>query len=136
VFGFGVAGCLYGQIEDLLLLLNCVLFVGIGNHYIEYDNLFKSLFESFNSRYDKLNNQLESIPSEGELTKEQKAVLIDYFNLCGEEYFWFGRGRIPKEVWVSWEAGMKHYLRKPPIRAFYEEEVSGSTSYYGWKIDL
>lgn len=54
---------------------------------LEEVHLFNGLFEKFNQRYDRLNERLaeiDNVDSEIGLTNEEKAILVDYFNLCGK----------------------------------------------------
>lgn len=117
---------------------------------IQNDQMVKELFEKFNERYDKINdslqkvieaelknniiniNQLSELKIEGH-NKSYKQVLIDYFNLCAEEYFWHRKGRIDNEIWKSWKAGMTYWYNKSPLmRNFWqaEKQDNGYVSYY------
>ena len=56
--------------------------------------LFNELFTKFNKRYGRLNEKLNEIvndSSQAELSKDQIDTLYEYFNLCGEEYFYFNQ---------------------------------------------
>jgi hypothetical protein len=96
------------------------LLVSIGTIYygslklrMENDSFFKDLFHSFNDRYDKEMNDLIN-----ELRTDQNKVLniteknkiIDYFNLCAEEFLWKSKQRIPNDVWKAWRAGIMDNL--------------------------
>lgn len=115
---------------------------------LQDDSLMKELFEKFNERYDSLNDQIQ-IVMDAELfnkinkenlssfrieksNKTYKQVLIDYFNLCAEEYFWHKKGRIDPLVWKSWNAGMKYWYKSKLLQDFWEEEKknNGYESYY------
>ncbi|MFD0993173.1 hypothetical protein [Tenacibaculum geojense] len=110
----------------------------IANHQLQ-----KQLFSEFNQRYDVLNDHLEKICKFNSLEELQskkpkkynflRNKLNDYFNLCAEEYYWFKKGRIDKDVWLSWEKGMNSwYANYPIIREAWEEEYNlfGATSFY------
>ena len=100
--------------------------------------LFNELFTKFNKRYGKLNEKLNEIvndSSQAELSKDQIDTLYDYFNLCGEEYFYFNQRYIYPEVWESWVNGMKYYYRDPRIGKKWNEELK-QNSYYGFSLDL
>ena len=59
--------------------------------------LFVSLFDKFNERYDCLNEKLNAIVARGEgseLQPNDTKALYDYFNLCAEEYLYFKTGYI------------------------------------------
>lgn len=112
------------------------------------DILFKELFGKFNERYDSLNDKLQRViddSEKSELTikhlnektiqgsnKTYKQVLIDYFNLCAEEYFWNRKGRIDPIVWKSWNTGMKYWYKSKLLQNFWIEEKknNGYESYY------
>jgi hypothetical protein len=104
---------------------------------LEEIRLFKELFEEFNSRYDKLNGDLSDIstgiqPSDAAARKK----LIDYFNLCGEEYLFYEEGYIHPVVWQSWCRGILSYLKAPHIRTLWDEEVEqGRNTYYGLTVE-
>jgi hypothetical protein len=103
--------------------------------HLDQAKLFKSLFTEFNSRYDHLNDGLNTILfSDGSrlLTASQKQHLFSYFNLCAEEYFFYKAGYIDHHVWESWCRGMKVFFSQPRIRALWEEECKAG-SYYGFQ---
>ena len=119
-------------------------------HKIEHDRIMKELFVEFNSRYDKLNDNLNLIKEKyDELKKGKDDVnqiaitfksekelypkLIDYFNLCAEEYYWTGKKRIDDEIWNSWLKGMKYWYNEFPIIEYiWKDEIKGENwkSYY------
>lgn len=103
----------------------------------------KELFTEFNSRYDKLNSDLNYITSLsyesfktfdlGQESIRQRGIINDFFNLCAEEYYWYSKKRIPKRVWISWEKGMNDiYNKSEIIQKLWEEECQneGFISYY------
>ncbi len=118
-------------------------YIGSLQVQIEDDRIFKDLFEKFNSRYDHELNDLinalrleeqEKLHPDRELCNLEKLKLLDYFNLCAEEFLWFKRNRIPSEVWEAWRAGILWNLQVKIIRKFYDEEVcqkDAGYSYYG-----
>lgn len=100
---------------------------------LEEVHLFNGLFEKFNQRYDRLNERLaeiDNVDSEIGLTNEEKAILVDYFNLCGEEYLYYKLGYIYPEVWNAWLRGMQQYYCNKRIRKYWQEELR-TNSYYG-----
>lgn len=102
--------------------------------HLQQTQLFNDLFRTFNSRYDSLNDKLEGIVGSGVgLSEADKAVLVDYFNLCAEEYLFFKSGYIDVSVWRSWVNGMSYYAKQNKIRALWEEELR-SNSYYGFSL--
>ena len=61
--------------------------------------LFHDLFRAFNSRYNEMNGLLASIASRAEaLSDEDRHLIVDYFNLCAEEYLFFKEGYIHREA--------------------------------------
>ncbi len=85
-------------------------------------------------RYDKLNDKLNEILLEDEkepLKEENIAVLFDYFNLCGEEYFYYKQRHIHPEAWDAWLKGMTYFYRNKHIKSLWIEELA-QNSYYGF----
>lgn len=97
--------------------------------------LFHALFTAFNARYDKLNGALALLaaqPSEP-LSGCDRNVIIDYFNLCAEEYLFYREGYIKRDVWRSWCRGMLWYLKRKPFIDVWNDEVK-TESFYGLSI--
>jgi len=93
-------------------------------------HLFKDLFTEFNRRYDELNDDLSRIKTGGSAGAEDNHLIIDYLNLCAEEYLFFREGYIHRDVWRAWCLGMLEYLNTDPFLTITRKElVSGS--YYG-----
>jgi hypothetical protein len=96
--------------------------------------LFLDLFTAFNARYDALNDSLTRIADKGgALDQESRQKIVDYLNLCAEEYLFHSEGYIHSEVWRSWCAGMLWHLEREPFGAVWLEE-SQSNSYYGFSV--
>lgn len=114
-------------------LLSIIYF--LQKQKIEELRVFRELFKEFNDRYDRLNEHLDAIlKSERiELLSEEKNILIDYFNLCGEEYLYFRKGYIDPVIWSAWENGMKSIFSNSKVRSFWECEKK-TESYYGLPI--
>lgn len=97
--------------------------------------LFHSLFSTFNARYNEMNGSLADIlGTEGEITSSEKKKIVDYFNLCAEEYLFYKEGYIHPEAWTSWCRGMLWYLRRRAFRNVWNEEVE-TESFYGLTLD-
>lgn len=113
------------------------LFYFIQKQKLEELCMFRELFKEFNGRYACLQEailDLKAVISEGRnLTDQNRKVLIDYFNLCGEEYFFYRRGYIYPDVWQSWCRGMLFYMQNEQIRRVWSEE-SSTESYYGLSL--
>jgi len=141
--------------KDVITLISSIILSGTGIWATIYfsragktredDKMMKELFKDFNERYDELNDKLyliveprtdsdamKSILMEG---FEKKSVIIDYFNLCAEEYFWYKKGRIDEKVWLSWSTGMNYWYNHSSgkIKEVWKEEIeqrNGTKSYY------
>jgi hypothetical protein len=131
----------FGRKFELLITIFGVgisIAFSLRQYRIENDKMFKELFIMYNDKYDnKFNNCLNKIDEEVlknphyELCEKQKLVVIDYLNLCSEEYLWYKKGRIDKLAWNSWEKGMKYYLNISAIKNFIQNEKKQKDSYYG-----
>ncbi|MBI3895140.1 MAG: hypothetical protein HY313_04345 [Acidobacteria bacterium] len=118
----------------VLTLLSTVLslFYFLQKQRLEETKLFREIFADCNTRYDKLNEKLNAIvkgPEEEQLNPEQKDTLMDYFNLCGEEYLYYSQGYLYPEVWRAWYNGMKYFFGKRRIAEAWSQE--NQDSYYG-----
>jgi hypothetical protein len=110
------------------------------NSRLAKDRIQKELFTEFNERYDKLNDSLYKIQLEChniedlENNTDLKPKLMDFFNLCSEEFYWFyHKKRIDPIIWHSWQKGMNYwYNNVPVIKKMWENEMklSGKLSYY------
>lgn len=108
-----------------------------SQHNTNTDRFIK-LFQDFNSRYDRLNDQLNLIEKkrEGPIVEELDIqTLYDYFNLCAEEYMYFKSGYIDKEVWSAWIKGMQYFANNPEILKIWQHELDHG-SYYGFTLKL
>jgi hypothetical protein len=108
----------------------------IQSQVTEDIRIFRELFTDFNQRYNKLNSEINRIANEvSELSEEDKYILFDYFNLCGEEYLYYKRHFILEEVWITWCKGISVFMQKPKIRRLWDEEQKES-AYYGLTFDI
>lgn len=102
---------------------------------LDETHLFKALFTEFNKRYKRINNDLNNIirdRSNTELQPKQEDILFTYFNLCAEEYLYYKKGYIPKEVWDAWRKGISYYLKDSSVSKLWDkEERETGESYYG-----
>ncbi len=98
--------------------------------------LFRELFVGFNKKYDELNEDLARIAAEERsIVGKDLQVVVDYLNLCAEEYFWYRQGLIPEIVWTSWCKGMDIYFSKDAFASIWATECS-TDSYYGLTMDV
>ncbi len=118
-----------------VLLGVTVLLAGIYYNIVSFkiarDQLFKDLFTEFNTRYDGLNSDLNAIINDEKPRRAKDDVLLDYLNLCAEEYLWYKKGRIDPEVWASWSAGITFFLTNEYIKPTVDRERNLKASYYG-----
>ena len=105
--------------------------------------MFKDLFESFNTKYNgetnDIFNELVRNPEKRieEIKPNGENIVIDYFNLCAEEYLWFSKGRIPKKVWDAWKCGIIANIKIPQVKVLYKKEIENSEqSFYGLVKEL
>lgn len=115
-----------------------------ANKNLNHQKMEKELFAEFNKRYDALNDSLTLLSSISTLEqlretnsfidkKTMHHLLIDYFNLCAEQYYWYRKKRIKKLLWDSWHSGMMYYYTTHPVvRELWELEIKGGgyKSYY------
>lgn len=129
-----------GRIEILAAIIatGISLSIGIQQSKNQNDIIFKELFIAFNKKYDnKFNEALEEIIKQYEkdktrmLSSEENKLIIDYLNLCAEEYLWKTLHRIPDNVWCAWEIGIVYYLNQPLINQVVVKEKKQRGSYYG-----
>ena len=66
-----------------------------------------------------------------EIKENDRLLIIDYLNFCSEEYLWYDKGRIPENVWQSWENGMLYFLNLKPINQIVQSQNKQKNSYYG-----
>lgn len=136
----------YNQIDSTLAigLLGSIatLYFGVLKYKMENDKIFNELFTSFNQRYDgKLNDLLNTLrlEPEKELSKDYEKIIVEYFNLCSEEYLWYSRNRIPGKVWQAWKAGILENLKIKQVKEVYLKEMGSENarkSYYGLAEEL
>lgn len=129
--------------EDVTLAITMVggiisFFYVVQKQQLEELQTFKELFNDFNNRYDKMNEKLNKMhgkPIDIALTENERDILNDYFNLCSEEYLYYRKGYIYREVWISWCKGMLHFLEDERIKnKWFEEEKTNS--YYGLTLEI
>lgn len=104
----------------------------LSKQWLDQDQAFKDLFRDFNKRFDQLNEPLNEIVKGQFDSRTQDRIIQDYLNLCSEEYLWYKKGRIDKEVWKAWKAGILYYIdESKAIKAYFIKERLNNISYYG-----
>jgi hypothetical protein len=106
----------------------------VQNQRLSEMRLFKDLFTAFNATYDGMNEDLARV-LQGEISPHLERRVIDYFNLCAEEYLFYKHGYILPEAWESWRKGMRQYIDEDVIRKLWESEAK-TGSYYGLTREL
>lgn len=123
--------------DDRIGLVGATIAGTLGFYYfvqqqkLAETQLFHHLFTAFNERYDKFNGPLAGIADRAApLSDSDRNLIVDYFNLCAEEYLFYNDGYIHRDVWRSWCRGMLWYLRRHPFRDVWHDEVEIG-SFYG-----
>jgi hypothetical protein len=118
------------------------LYFGVLKYKMENDRMFNELFTNFTKRYDEtLNDLINQIRFDPEktLSIDEKKLLIDYINLCAEEYLWYSKNRIPEKVWQAWKAGILANLEVSQVKQVYLNEIDSEhirKSLYGLVEEL
>ncbi|SDD13589.1 hypothetical protein SAMN04488104_101618 [Algoriphagus faecimaris] len=135
-------------LKDLAPLIISLIAIWLTSRYQKHtqkladDRMMKDLFTEFNQRYDLINNKLDIISKlsieewnglKAKDREKKEGVVIDFFNICAEEYYWHKEGRINGNIWVSWNKGMNDIFNKSKvIQGLWAEECEneGYKSYY------
>ncbi len=119
------------------LLLGTIAYNMI-NYKIAHEQFFQQLFIDFNKRFDSMNENLNKIrlgidiiEKDKNSNKTKDSIILDYLNLCSEEYLWFSKGRIDYKVWKAWREGMDYYLKNENFKEVFEKQKVERSSYYG-----
>lgn len=140
---FNVNGTFW-QPKSAFELLVAAIGAGGGFVYFLYGQhhqgvqIFVSLFDKFNLRYDALNEKLNAIMKRQTgcpFSPEHINTLNDYFNLCAEEHLFYEAGYIDERVWRAWVCGMKHFAEDAAVRELWQREIDAG-SYYDFNLSL
>ncbi|MFD1314241.1 hypothetical protein [Namhaeicola litoreus] len=117
-----------------LIAIFTTLYFSLNKSWLDHDKIFIDLFHQMNTKFDELNEDLNSIREFGKPMNDRNpdAVIQDYLNLCSEEYLWYMKGRIDESVWVAWKAGMNYYLESDIIKSYFISQKPYDVSYYGF----
>ena len=133
VVAIGILLTLKEQIATIATVVGALfsLMYFLQKQKLEEIRVFREIFKECNSRYDEMNDALAIIGKKSltDLTETERSRVIDYLNLCGEEYLYFKRGYIDPSVWQAWNNGMKAVTSAPSIRGIWETEKN-TGSYY------
>lgn len=125
-------------ISFAILVFSCIQFE------IQHKKSEMDLFNEYNKKYDKLNDDLAILTSKtvsnhdkrNEIKKKDKSLIIDYLNLCAEEYYWRNHGYISDDLWTNWQMGIEFNLKKfseiEEILEIIKKECNNKNSYYGF----
>lgn len=116
------------------------LYLGVSQYKLSHDKMVMELFSKFNSRYDEdLNDLFNKIQNEEitELCSKQRLQIIDYLNLCAEEYYWFRKGVLPNKIWKAWKSAIENNLNHQVVVGVKDEEfLNFEDSYYGLSKEI
>jgi hypothetical protein len=102
---------------------------------------FLECFSRCNKSYSDLNGRLPHLPSPNNdreappADADQADAIIDYFNLCAEEYLMHKMGVIPDFVWEVWREGIHGQALKKPIQEAWKTEKDKKCEYYGFDLE-
>lgn len=63
---------------------------------------------------------------------ETRELVFNYLDLCNEQVFLRKKGRISKDTWNDWCAGIGHHLDKVEFRRVWEEVKESSPGSFGF----
>ena len=114
----------------------CLGAIGAGFFFLQKQKLddlgvFRSLFDSFNRRFEKLCDRLKSIKPDGPLDPADVRLLNKYLDLCSEEYYFHKHGNIYPDVWRTWCRGALSFCKNERVLDHFEEMLQKSEDYYG-----
>jgi hypothetical protein len=105
---------------------------------------FLECFSRCNAAYAKVNGLLGPPPPKlPGMNDGPSDAIIDYFNLCAEEYLMRKMGVIPGFVWDVWRAGIHERVHKDDLKAAWDYEVKAARKegvkagclYYGFNLE-
>ena len=137
----GIGAVFFFTTAERITLIGSITAAALGFCYfvqrqkLAETRLFKDLFTDFNRRYGAINDRLVGLMDSDEpLNPSDRQTIVDYFNLCAEEYLFFSEGYIHQAVWKSWCVGMLSYLDHEPYQSVWRKE-SETNSYYGLSLN-
>ena len=101
---------------------------------------FLECFARCNESYAKLNGRLKQPPTAHQSSEDSTGddgpsdAIIDYFNLCAEEYLMHKMGVIPDFVWNVWRKGIHSYAGRKDIQDAWSKEMGDGCDYYGFDL--
>ena len=136
-------GLIFWRAEFALVLLGAVAGLGgaifqISAAYHAKVSHFLECFSRCNEAYAKLNGRLREPLRPSQKREHPPAAdgpndaIVDYFNLCAEEYLMYKMGVIPEFVWRVWCDGIHARACADHIKKAWDEEKRWD--YYGWDL--
>lgn len=101
---------------------------------------FLECFSRCNEAYARLNGRLKQLPGSNGIDTNETAskgthdAIIDYFNLCAEEYLMHKTGVLPDFVWDVWRGGIHDCACMGHIKAAWDTEMKANNLYYGFDL--
>lgn len=120
------------EVATVAAVIGTILSLGyfLQKQKLEELRLFRDIFKECNARYYQMKEALEAIATKtDEVTPEEKVKVIDYLNLCGEQYLYYKLGYIEPSVWQAWFTGMQTHVVAPNISSIWAVEKRKG-SYY------
>ena len=115
-------------------------FYFLQKQQLEETRLMRELITDFNRRYGVMHGELQRILKTGQqecpaprLTQDEEETLVEYFNLCAEEFLFYDLGYVEPRVFATWDKGMSEYGKDQRIWEFWKRERQ-SDSYYGFEF--
>jgi hypothetical protein len=95
---------------------------------------FLECFSRCTESYAKLNERLIRACNGPAVDNGSNDAIIDYFNLCAEEYLMHKMGVIPRFVWDVWRRGIHDWALEKNIQNAWEKEKKKKCDYYGFDL--
>jgi len=80
--------------------------------FIEYTKRFENIMQSFPDDNWTLRLNLNST-TESEISPKMRLSILQYLNLCSEEYHLWKKGYLAQDVWEIWEKELIRTLQSP-----------------------
>jgi hypothetical protein len=129
----------FWRVEFAFALLGVVLSVWTAYH--AKVSHFLECFSRCNKSYSDVNGLLPHLPSPRQDHEhpgpkdDPYDAIVDYFNLCAEEYLMHKMGVIPDFVWDVWRAGIHNRALHNDIKAAWvREKEANCDDYYGFDL--
>lgn len=96
-------------------------------HRLNIARLEFDLRKEFNSRFNTINDLLyDIINSNGPLSPTEIKTLNDYLDLCSEEFYYYKKGYVHRDLWNTWRNGMLFYFKNPRLSSHIVNELKNN----------